>query len=223
MTRPELGGRFLDSTRGRVFQLLRREPRTVEELARALGLTDNAIRAHLVSLERDGLVLQKGVRRGVGAGKPASVYELHPRTSSLSGAYVPVLRAVLEELASRLQHEDRSDEAMRAVGRRLASALPIVLPAVSDRSAATPAHARLAEAALAVLAALGGEAEVDVADGLSIVRGCTDCPLGGAVSSNPELCRAIESLLSEVAGADVKSVCQHGDRPRCAFEIRAVA
>jgi predicted ArsR family transcriptional regulator len=47
--------------------LLRRSGRTVEELARALGLTDNGIRAHLAALERDGIVRQRGsVRRGSG-------------------------------------------------------------------------------------------------------------------------------------------------------------
>ena len=48
--------RFFASTRGRVTTLLRQGDRTVEELAQALGLTDNAVRAHLVTLERDGLV-----------------------------------------------------------------------------------------------------------------------------------------------------------------------
>ena len=46
-----------------MVQLLRRASRTVEELAQALGLTDNAVRAHLATLERDGLVRQGGLRR----------------------------------------------------------------------------------------------------------------------------------------------------------------
>jgi hypothetical protein len=33
--------KFFESTRGQVVTLLRRSDRTVEELARALGLTDN--------------------------------------------------------------------------------------------------------------------------------------------------------------------------------------
>ncbi|MDF3017510.1 MAG: putative transcriptional regulator [Thermomicrobiales bacterium] len=59
--------KFFESTRGRMVTLLRRSGRTVEELARALGLTDNGIRAHLAALERDGIVRQRGsVRRGSG-------------------------------------------------------------------------------------------------------------------------------------------------------------
>jgi DNA-binding transcriptional ArsR family regulator len=34
--------------------------RTVEELAQALDLTDNGVRAHLTTLERDGIVRQRG-------------------------------------------------------------------------------------------------------------------------------------------------------------------
>jgi predicted ArsR family transcriptional regulator len=57
--------RFFATTRGRLVALLRRREHTVVEL----GVTDNAIRAQLTGLERDGLVEQRGVRRG--AGKPS--------------------------------------------------------------------------------------------------------------------------------------------------------
>jgi predicted ArsR family transcriptional regulator len=73
--------RFFESTRGKIIMLLRRASRTVEELAQALNLTDNAVRTHLVILERGGLVRQQGVRHG--AGKPAFVYELAPETEQL--------------------------------------------------------------------------------------------------------------------------------------------
>jgi predicted ArsR family transcriptional regulator len=57
--------RFLDSTRGRILALLQAESRVVNELAETLELTDNAVRAHLTSLERDGLVQQLGTRPGL--------------------------------------------------------------------------------------------------------------------------------------------------------------
>ena len=47
--------RLMESTRGKILDLLRTKEQTVNELAAALGLTDNAVRAHLLSLERDGL------------------------------------------------------------------------------------------------------------------------------------------------------------------------
>ena len=40
----------MESTRGKILDLLRTKEQTVNELAAALGLTDNAVRAHLLSL-----------------------------------------------------------------------------------------------------------------------------------------------------------------------------
>ena len=51
---------------------MRRAGFTVDELARELDLTNNGVRAHLATLERDGIVRQSGVvRRESGGGKPA--------------------------------------------------------------------------------------------------------------------------------------------------------
>ncbi|MHB1297092.1 MAG: helix-turn-helix transcriptional regulator [Gemmatimonadaceae bacterium] len=222
--RPELSGRFLESTRGKVVLLLRHEPRTVDELARELGLTDNAIRSHLSTLERDGMVRQQGLRRGSGAGKPAVLYELPAAAAAMfSRAYGPVLIALLDELAQRLP-SDRTVPVMHAVGRRLASALSDSRPSPGGDSAegARDLAARVG-AAVDVLVALGGDARVDLTADHATIRGCGDCPLGAAVVSHPDLCHAIESLLSEVAGVPVKSVCDHGERPRCGFDVRAVA
>ncbi len=77
----KLDQRFLESTRGRIVRLLRGSSRTVEELATQLELTDNAVRAHLTTLERDGLVRQSGVRRG--ARKPHFTYSLTPEAEKL--------------------------------------------------------------------------------------------------------------------------------------------
>ncbi len=76
----------------------------MEELARALGLTDNGVRTHLGVLERDGIVRQRGtVSRGGGGGKPAYVYELAPEAEALfPKAYSPVLRRLLDVMAERL-------------------------------------------------------------------------------------------------------------------------
>ena len=67
MSRSNLDKRFFESTRGQIVLLIRAAPKTVNELAADLDLTDNAVRAHLLVLERDGLVEQgsmvKGYRR----------------------------------------------------------------------------------------------------------------------------------------------------------------
>jgi predicted ArsR family transcriptional regulator len=208
-----LGKRFLETTRGQIVALVRRGPRTVDELARSLGLTDNAVRAHLTTLERDGLVRAVGIRRGGGAGKPATVYELHPEAEPLfSRAYAPVLRAVLDVIAERMPAE-QAEALMRDVGRRLAEQL--------GRDVTGDLHARV-HAAAALLGALGGEAYIEKGDDTLQLRGY-GCPLSAAVTTRAEVCRAVEALLSEVIGANVREQCDRGERPRCCFHVEPAA
>lgn len=204
-----LGRRFWETTRGQVVALLRRSKSTVEDLARTLGVTDNAIRSHLASLERDGLIRQDGVRRAAGAGKPAVLYEVHPDAAPLlSRAYAPVLAAMVETLMAELP-EEQSEELLRKAGVRLAAA-------VGGR-AKGELDARV-ERASRLLEALGGDVETEpTSSGLSI-RGAA-CPLSTVVTQNPGMCLAVEALLGEVVGARVKSTCQYGIQPRCCFMI----
>lgn len=206
-----LNTRFPDTTRGRVLALLRRGLHTVEELARTLGLTDNAVRAHLSSLERDGLVRQKGVRRAPGAGKPATLFEVPREAEPLfSRAYAPVLTALLEELSEQLPAE-RREALMRGVGRRLAAG--------ATRPTTESLETRVA-AAVALLNSLGGDAKAEQGpDGL-VISGW-GCPLSSATSERPDACRAVETLLSSVVGAPVRERCARGDRPRCCFQVAA--
>jgi predicted ArsR family transcriptional regulator len=209
MTATGFSKRFLETTRGQIVALLRRGSRTVEELAQEIGLTDNAVRAHLATLERDGLVWPVGVRRGPGAGKPATLYELHPDAEPLfSRAYAPVLRAMLDVIAERLP-EAQAEALMRDVGRQLAAEL--------GRDVTGDLHARV-HAAAALLGALGGEAYVEKGDDTLQLRGY-GCPLSAAVTPRAEICRAVEALLSEVIGVTVREDCDRGERPRCCFHV----
>jgi predicted ArsR family transcriptional regulator len=201
--------KFFESTRGRIVTLLRRSGSTVEELARALDVTDNGVRAHLAVLERDGIVRQRGsVRRGSGGGKPAYLYELEPEAEDLfPKAYEPVLRRLLDVLSERTG-EEKAEELLRAVGRRLAEEREVP---------ADGARARM-EAAVAMLNELGGLAELEESDGGFVIRGYS-CPLAGVTPDHPEVCRMAETLIAELAGVPVHERCDRGERPRCCFEI----
>jgi predicted ArsR family transcriptional regulator len=157
--------KFFASTRGRIVTLLRRRGRTVEELAQALGLTDNGVRAHLATLERDGIAQQRGtVSRG--SGKPAYVYELTPEAEALfPKAYGPVLRQLLDVMVERLGPEE-TEALLRAVGRRIADGWTVPTDGVRSQL----------EAAVAVLNELGGFVELEDRNGISIIRGYS-CPL----------------------------------------------
>ena len=199
--------RFFASTRGQIVVLLRRARRTVDDLAGALGLTDNAIRSHLATLERDGLVQQRGQRRG--DGKPAQLYELTSEGERLfPKAYGPVLREMLSVVGERhSMNEVRS--ILREVGRRVAAEYP----------APVNGEPRLrVERAASLLSELGGLAEVEeAADGLAI-RGYS-CPLAAILPGHPEACELAASLVAEATGFRVTEHCEKDEPPRCLFEI----
>ena len=198
--------RFFASTRGRIVTLLRRSSRTVDELASDLDLTDNAVRAHLVTLERDGIVQQRGARRG--SGKPASMYELAPAAEQLfPKAYAPVLQNVVEILSERMP-TDEVETLLREVGRRIAADWKV--PSGNLR-------VRLV-GAVEVLHELGGLAELEESEGHYAIRGYS-CPLAAVVPGHPSMCRLAETLLTELVGVPVRERCDNADIPRCRFAI----
>ena len=200
---------FLEGTRGSIVTLLRRRGRTVEELAKAVGLTNNGVRAHLATLERDGVVRQRGtVRPGSGGGKPAYVYDLTPEAGGLfSRAYEPVLGRLLDSLSEGIGPEE-SEALLREVGRRMAE----------ERGASVDARQARLEEAVALLNELGGLAELEERDGGLVVRGY-GCPLAAVTPDHPEVCRMVETLIFELTGVPVRERCDRSEQPRCCFEV----
>jgi predicted ArsR family transcriptional regulator len=200
---------FGSTTRGRVAALLRRAKLSVEELAAAIGITDNAVRVQLSALERDGLVRAAGPRRDGTVGKPATLYEIAPDASTVfSTAYAPVLAAVLAEARSRLTPAEMR-AVLRGAGDRIAEGAP-----------ASGSFDERVHAACDLLAELGADADLSrTKDGYTL-RGF-GCPLAVAVESCPETCRVIEQFLSDVTGGKVREDCDRSDVPRCGFAITA--
>jgi predicted ArsR family transcriptional regulator len=200
--------RFFDSTRGRVVTLLRGTASTVEDLAERLELTDNAVRAHLITLERDGLVQQSGVRRG--ARKPHFTYSLTPEADKLfPKAYDALLNQLILVLKDRLD-KPQLEEVLREVGRGIAAGAPA--------EGQDDLWGR-AQTALKVLAAIGGAAEIEQLEDRLVIRS-SGCPLAAAVSVHPEVCGLAEALISEIVKAPVREHCDRESNPRCLFEIK---
>jgi predicted ArsR family transcriptional regulator len=200
--------RFFESTKGRILALLRRGERTVEELAGELRVSDNAIRPHLVALERDGLVQQRGARST--GGKPATVYQVVTEAEQLfTRAYVPVLTQLVGVLAEQMKPA-ALEKLLREVGKRLAAARGPVSGDLRTR----------AETAAAVLTDLGGIVDVEEKNGSLHLQGFS-CPLADAVRAYPGTCRAVETLVAQVVGRSVREHCDRGERPRCCFEVLA--
>jgi predicted ArsR family transcriptional regulator len=183
---------------------------TADELAEALKLTDNAVRAHLATLERDGFVQPQGERRDGRVGKPATLYHVSAEAEPLfSKAYLPLLTTLLAALGERLTAEELGG-LLADVGSRLAVAVPHPSGDLSER----------VQAASDILNQLGGLSSVEeVEAGTRYLIQSRGCPVGVAVKERPEVCEAIVTLLSELTGASVRSCCARSGRPSCCFEL----
>jgi predicted ArsR family transcriptional regulator len=179
---------------------------SAREIADALGVTHNAVRAHLAALQGAGLV-REGSRRP-GTSRPTVMYELAPRAeSALSQAYIPFVAHLLRALGERMTSGELH-ALMHSVGQSLAAERPRLRGRLPQRI----------EAARALLANLGALTEVEPVDHGFIMRGY-GCLLADAVHGRPEVCRTMESLLAELLEVRVEECCEHGERPRCCFRI----
>ena len=209
MQRTGWNKRLLGSTRGRILGLLRIENRTVNELAAELSLTDNAVRAHLLSLERDGLVQQHGTRRGTR--KPHATYDL---TSDAEYIFPKAYAALLNHFLKAVSHRVTPRvlrSTMQEAGRAVAADY---LPRSKARS-----RTERIDAALKLFNELGGSARFETREGKEFICGRNGCPLSAVSAAHPDACLIVESLLSKVIGAPAKKRCEYRETPRCCFQL----
>jgi predicted ArsR family transcriptional regulator len=204
----KFGQSFFESTRGQVIGLLRRGIGTVEELSTKLGLTDNAIRAHLATLERDGLVERRGTQRA--SRKPHFNYALTSEAEQLfPKAYSTLFNQLLTILKRRVGAKEL-ESILNEVAQSLAEGnTPKKNETIESRS----------ERAVATFESMGGAPALRDDDGKLVIFSVTSCPFDTSVSKHPEVCRLAETFLSEVTGLKIKEHCQKGEHPRCSFEI----
>lgn len=196
------------NSRSKILAFLREQDWTVRDLAHQLGLTRNAIRAQLGTLERDGLVARGGSQ--VGKRKPHTVYSLTENAAhAFPNAYGLLLRQLVALLAAKLNPQTLLAY-FRELGRQLASE-----PAEAAREK-TPRERR--RIALDLLASLGGEVSWRTKDGAAFIEGRA-CPLAAITGPHPETCIIAQTALAEVLGQPVREFCVHGAKPRCRFQI----
>lgn len=211
MKATKLDERFFDSTRGRIVTLLRGTTKTVNELAEELELTDNAVRSHLLTLERDGLVRQGGLQRGTR--KPHFAYELAPEAENLfPKAYDALLNQLIAELKGRLEPEEL-EGILRDVGRSIAAKQTSAKQDddLDGRS----------QTVLKALGALGGSASVE-REGDMLLISSTACPFAAVVTEHQEVCRLAEALVAQILETNVEEKCDRQEMPKCRFAVQDI-
>ena len=206
MSKTRLDTRFFESTRGKIVIELRSGRKTVNELAGALSLTDNAIRANLLSLERDHLVEQVGTVKG--HRKPHFAYSLTPEARHLfPKAYDSLFNGLVSELKNRLRPRALLN-VLRRTGKNMVG---------NGKTAAGSLEERVSHC-VAALEALGGAAKESKTE-TGIVIKSESCPFADAVSEHPEVCQVAEAMVEEMVGAKVRENCDRTGSPKCCFEI----
>ena len=205
--------RFFQTTKGKIVtELRRRHNASAVDLAESFGISTNAVRQQLLTLERDGYVVERSVRRG--PTKPTLEYSLAPAADALFP-----------------QHYDKMLNAVLTVVRESfgVSALESVLGKLGDRAAAKyrakltapDIRGRTYELA-ALLRANGVEADVVETPGGGIELREHHCPYGQTVGEHPEVCAIIHTVLHDTVSPDtrqIESIATGGDA--CRFEIAA--
>jgi predicted ArsR family transcriptional regulator len=190
-----------------VLSRLRHGAMTVEELARALRLTDNAVRNQLRKLQAANLAAPAGKRPG--PSKPSTLYAITLEGQiQFSTLYLPVLTQFLGVAEGRCSGA-QLDSFMIDTGKALANRYPKPSGALKRR----------VTAAAKLLRSFGGVAEVRPHDGAQIIRS-RSCPLAALTSENAAACKVLEGLLAEYLTARVTICCNLEEEPRCCFEVR---
>ncbi|HEV3154993.1 MAG TPA: helix-turn-helix domain-containing protein [Candidatus Baltobacteraceae bacterium] len=204
--------RFFQSTRGRIVEeLRRRRSASAVDLAAMFGLSPNAIRQQLVVLERDGLVVEKPVRRG--PTKPTYEFSLTAQADKLfPQQYDKMLGAVLREVKQQFGQEGISRVFDGISKRTVAKA--------KERVTAPDAEGRLSQLTQ-VLREGGVVAEYSLIDGGYELRE-HNCPYSEVVREHPEVCSVIHQVLDEtIGGAHVQTESLATGGTACRFEVKS--
>lgn len=200
---------LLDSSRGRIVTLLQRGGLTTDDIASALGLTANAVRAQIIAMERDGVVRRVGRRPGLT--RPSHIFELTPEVEQLlSRAYIPLLTQLVRVFSAGLPPA-QVESLLRQAGGALADEL------LMGKRPTGSLAARVSAASEFMNEHLGALTHVEKNRSYKIQG--AGCPLAALTAKHQAVCLAMEQLVSRVAGARVHQCCERSGRPRCCFEI----
>lgn len=204
-----------ESKRRLLDRLKTGNPATAGELARFLGLTDVAIRQHLLTLEAHGLVLQTPTKP-VGRGRPAVLWSLTGLAQSLFPERHAELAVGLIEATREALGEEGLTQVIAARAeeqiKRYRTAMPPESAPVEDHVKAL-ARERTAE---------GYMAEVVREEDGSLLLIEHHCPICDAARCCVGLCRAeLEIFQRTLGGAVSIERTEHllSGRSRCVYRI----
>ena len=184
----------MSETRDAILDHVRMEGEaSARMLAQSLELSLGAVRHHLIILERDGLLLRRQQRHGVG--KPANLYRLSPKgEESFPKNYDKLLSAVLDQLESE-GGVPKVEDLLRRLARKL----------VRERTGGAIPASRDERIDLLVnlFEAEGFQPQVESSENSLQLRQLT-CPYHSVAMEHPEICCLDKELIECTLGIQVE-------------------
>ncbi|NVM94885.1 helix-turn-helix transcriptional regulator [Arthrobacter wenxiniae] len=193
-----------ERTRDRVLTaVLEHGPVSAAQLGQLLGLTPAAVRRHLDTLSRHGVIEIKLIsNRKSGAGRPARRYVVSRQgQTEIGDDYLEIARLALSELAAHSGDRGVVDFAERRFATMEASYQPLVDAAGSDVAARSKALA----AALNADRFVATSNSLNPHSAMAAEQLCQGhCPIQELASSFPAFCDAETEVFSRLLGVDVR-------------------
>ncbi|MFI5085920.1 MAG: helix-turn-helix transcriptional regulator [Actinomycetales bacterium] len=193
-----------ERTRDRVLSaVLEHGPVSAAQLGKLLALTPAAVRRHLDSLSRTGVIEVKLTRTSTaGAGRPARRYVLSRRgQSGLGNDYLSIARTALAQLAKVsgvASVKEFADQRFAAMEERYRPAVDAAGPDIAARARALSRALSgdgFAASSMSVLGSTPLAAE-------QLCQG--HCPIQDLASEFPEFCDAETETFARLLGVDVR-------------------
>lgn len=187
---------LLGEARAQVVELLRPAPLSVGELAERLGVSQPAVRRHLATLERDGLVESQTVRRA-GRGRPGARYALSARARRL---YPDRSAEFANELLDELEHEYGRGALLAFLKRRQTRQAERYASELAGIDGLAQRTARLAEL-LSEDGFLAASTPVTAPDGATVLQlSQGHCAITDVAAAHPEICAYEAALFRDLLG-----------------------
>lgn len=193
-----------ERTRDRVLTaVLEQGPVSAAQLGTLLGLTPAAVRRHLDTLTREGLIEVKLISNAKsGAGRPARRYVVSRRgQTEIGDDYLEIARLALGELAGTHGAVGVVEFAERRFAKMEAKYQPVVDAAGTDVAARSKALA----AALNKDRFVATSNSLNPGTAMAAEQLCQGhCPIQELASSFPEFCDAETQVFARLIGVDVR-------------------
>ncbi len=180
---------------------------TIDALSEKQGISRNAVRQHLLGLERDGLV-SRGEALPSG-GRPEHVYIITPKGLELFPRQYSWMSELLLQAMHKSIGDDKLEQNLAAMGEDVGASLKNQLPGATGSAVQIGALA-------GAMTGLGYDAETDFENGETVIR-AHNCVFHKLARQYPQICKFDTSLLSAATGSAVEqtSCMARGDNACC--------